>query len=602
MGTLSYMAPEVLRGQPADARSDVWALGVILYELASGQRPFAGQTPFEVSAAILNGPPTALPDSVPRNLRMVIERCLAKPPGERYPHAGELRAALEAIEPGAGTLQATSKTAARSRLSRARLTAPAIVAVALLALLAFDIWGVRRWLASFGTRVEAIAVLPFDAVPGTDGTDYGHVADGVQDALSTELARVPGIARVIAQGIDATCGGRWQDDPGDRPGAWRDHGRDGRGDACRQSAPDHRSGDRCRDRAGALGRTRWPATRAACPSCSGTSSGALSGALRLESCSRSTRARLASAADIDARTYRGAISGGCRISTKARRRIVSIGWGTCGRRSIRIRQRSRVGRSGAWSRHDRPRAGRDRRRVVECARGCGARDQAGWRSGDAPHGACQPSRCIGTSTGRSLRSIFAAPTSSTRALPRTDITTLWYLRDSRSCRRGRRRTSACAGARSPDAGPHGLARRLVLASAGTTRRCGSEEGHRAHERVPIGWLVLGWSLAQGRHADAVAAHERAAQLGPRWKFELARTYPRRKTKRRRKSWLSSKPCLDAVRRLRARNAADHARQLRRGVSLVCVRAAPRLPSVGADRSSVCAARKRTRAMPRCCSG
>ena len=97
------MAPEVLRGQPADARSDVWALGVVLYELASGQRPFPGQTAFEVSAAILNEPPTALPGSVPQNVRMVIERCLAKSPGERYPHAGELRAALEAIQAGAET-------------------------------------------------------------------------------------------------------------------------------------------------------------------------------------------------------------------------------------------------------------------------------------------------------------------------------------------------------------------------------------------------------------------------------------------------------------------------------------------------------------------
>jgi serine/threonine protein kinase len=55
-GTLAYMAPEQLRGQPADARSDIWALGVVLYELVAGERPFQGKTAFELSSAILNQP------------------------------------------------------------------------------------------------------------------------------------------------------------------------------------------------------------------------------------------------------------------------------------------------------------------------------------------------------------------------------------------------------------------------------------------------------------------------------------------------------------------------------------------------------------------
>jgi hypothetical protein len=100
VGTLHYMAPEVLRGEPTDARGDVWALGVVLHEMCSGELPFRGHTGFEVSGAILKEPPTPLPSNVPPGLRTVIGRCLAKSPGERYQHAEEVRAALETLQSG----------------------------------------------------------------------------------------------------------------------------------------------------------------------------------------------------------------------------------------------------------------------------------------------------------------------------------------------------------------------------------------------------------------------------------------------------------------------------------------------------------------------
>ena len=95
-GTLSCMAPELLRGTAGDGRSDIWAFGVLLYEMCAGKRPFAGTTCFELSAAILHEAPPALPAQVPHSLQSIIQRCLVKSPGDRYQQAEEVRSALEA--------------------------------------------------------------------------------------------------------------------------------------------------------------------------------------------------------------------------------------------------------------------------------------------------------------------------------------------------------------------------------------------------------------------------------------------------------------------------------------------------------------------------
>jgi serine/threonine protein kinase len=99
-GTLPYMAPEVLRGDAADSRSDLWALGVVLYEAASGRLPFGGRTGFEISAAIMREIPSPLGPPVPPGLWAIIQRCLAKEPMQRYQRATEVQAALEAVQSG----------------------------------------------------------------------------------------------------------------------------------------------------------------------------------------------------------------------------------------------------------------------------------------------------------------------------------------------------------------------------------------------------------------------------------------------------------------------------------------------------------------------
>jgi serine/threonine protein kinase/Tol biopolymer transport system component len=97
VGTLQYMAPEVLRGEPTDVRSDLWAFGVMLYAMAAGTLPFQGRTEYELSSGILREPPAPLPQSAPPGLRAIIQRSLAKEPGQRYQRASEVRAALEAM-------------------------------------------------------------------------------------------------------------------------------------------------------------------------------------------------------------------------------------------------------------------------------------------------------------------------------------------------------------------------------------------------------------------------------------------------------------------------------------------------------------------------
>lgn len=200
-GTLTHMAPEVLLGGRGDARSDIWSLGVLLYQLVSGHLPFDGRTAFETSAAILGERPQPLGRRIPLALRLVIERCLARNPDERYQRAAELRDALQGILARRGW-----RIAARLMRPTRRHIAQAAAAVVIAALALFA-WraAVPRASAvpppSFGT----IAVLPLENASGDASEDF--YASGVTDALITQLGGA-GNVRVMSRpsGILASGG------------------------------------------------------------------------------------------------------------------------------------------------------------------------------------------------------------------------------------------------------------------------------------------------------------------------------------------------------------------------------------------------------------
>lgn len=166
-GTLPYMPPEVLRGQEADARSDLWALGVMLYEMAAGVRPFQGQTTYELSSAILLQAPQPLPGDLPTALRSAIDRCLEKDPGKRYQLASEVRATLEAIQSGTATTPPPHPPTVAPRKRR-----------------------VSR------KRIRSLAVLPLSNLSGDPGQEY--FADGMTETLIADLAKLRAL-RIISR-------------------------------------------------------------------------------------------------------------------------------------------------------------------------------------------------------------------------------------------------------------------------------------------------------------------------------------------------------------------------------------------------------------------
>ncbi len=181
-GTPAYMAPEMLRGENADKRSDIWALGVLLHEMVTGTLPFPGRTLAEMTSAILRDAPRPPPTDVPPGLSAVIRRCLAKEPGERYQAAGEVRSALETVATGQDERREVA--VAESRTSR---RGP-LAAVAVVAALAAGSAGAYWWLGRDDTASEptSLAVLPCRALAERERIEFLEV--GIADSIIIALS------------------------------------------------------------------------------------------------------------------------------------------------------------------------------------------------------------------------------------------------------------------------------------------------------------------------------------------------------------------------------------------------------------------------------
>ena len=121
LGTAAYMSPEQARGTPVDRRADVWAFGVLVYEMLTGQRAFPGEDMTDTLAAVVRSEPSwdALPETLSPTLRLYLLRCLHKDPKQRVGDIRDVRLALEgAFETPPSASQGSGKVRAGGRWSR----------------------------------------------------------------------------------------------------------------------------------------------------------------------------------------------------------------------------------------------------------------------------------------------------------------------------------------------------------------------------------------------------------------------------------------------------------------------------------------------------
>jgi len=193
LGTVAYMSPEQARGEDLDARTDLFSLGVVLYEMATGRHAFAGSTSVVIFDAILHKTPTApvrLNPEVPDELERVINKCLEKDKDLRYQHASDLRTDLKRMkrDTESGKSAASAEEASLPQRGRPRTRVAAVALVSILAVVAgWQLWNRTR--PPPPETEKSIAVLPLVTLGGDADDEY--FSTGLTEDIVTQLSRIP---------------------------------------------------------------------------------------------------------------------------------------------------------------------------------------------------------------------------------------------------------------------------------------------------------------------------------------------------------------------------------------------------------------------------
>jgi serine/threonine protein kinase/Tfp pilus assembly protein PilF len=192
LGTVRYMSPEQARGAPVDKRSDIWSLGVVLYEMVTGHAPFTGETPGEVMTSILETEPPPLMSYItqtPAQLQQIVSKALNKEREERYQSAHELLEALQSLRRSMefkAELERSTAAPSWLRWTRSPAVLVLVLLVAALALALPFFW--RRNPPRSSIPEKSIAVLPFENF--SDNKENSYFAAGIQDDVLTSLAQI----------------------------------------------------------------------------------------------------------------------------------------------------------------------------------------------------------------------------------------------------------------------------------------------------------------------------------------------------------------------------------------------------------------------------
>ena len=200
-GTLPYMSPEQLRGEMADARSDIWSAGTVLYEMATGCAAFHEKNAVATADAILHKQialPRRLTNGLSAQLQEIILKCLEKEPENRYQSARELVVDLRRLSGSTAPFGRAARVKAWPRSLRAAIAVLAAVFTAAVLLIASNAggWRDRLVLVISPQQIRSLAVLPLANLSGDSEQDY--LADGMTEALITDLAKSPDL-RVISR-------------------------------------------------------------------------------------------------------------------------------------------------------------------------------------------------------------------------------------------------------------------------------------------------------------------------------------------------------------------------------------------------------------------